>query len=277
MGLDVYLTRYEDKAAYDAWEAEADSAKSAICDRYRTGDTCDYDAAQPEIKAYDAAHPAPARVSIELDSARHPEHMFKIGYARSSYNEGGINSLLRALLGEGRDLYYVFCRKDDDAYESNATDWERVKVRAREVRGALEYAAESVGGCSVMKMTYGLGGNGPARSAADALRLWREELAKGPLGDRPGGFNCYGNAAGTFCMGREPMRVRAVILGSEPSLWAKLKGQGDQFEPVTYLVVEGDDGYRWQIQALEVVEEWADHMLAMPRDERAKHWLRWSS
>jgi len=54
---------------------------------------------------------------IELRSVRHPkEGLFKIGYFRSSYNPGGINTVVpRAISGNG--LYDIFSyNEDDNAY-----------------------------------------------------------------------------------------------------------------------------------------------------------------
>ena len=69
-----------------------------------------------------------SREKIEQDSKKHPEHMFKIGYFRSSYNGGGINSVLDSLGFGG--LYWIFDNKDQ--YEF-APDWEKSLKRVREV------------------------------------------------------------------------------------------------------------------------------------------------
>lgn len=48
---------------------------------------------------------------IKKDSKKYPEHMFKIGYFRSSYNSGGINHVLNDYGME--DLYWIFQVGDD--------------------------------------------------------------------------------------------------------------------------------------------------------------------
>ena len=61
---------------------------------------------------------------IEMDSKLYPEHMFKIGYMRSSYNASGFNSYIREIIGH--DLYWVFDVKDEYIIKP---DWEKAKIR----------------------------------------------------------------------------------------------------------------------------------------------------
>lgn len=57
-------------------------------------------------------------------SKRHPENYFKIGYFRSSYNEGGINNVLDLL--DLPDLYDIFEVEDSHEYYQKI-DWGRAK------------------------------------------------------------------------------------------------------------------------------------------------------
>lgn len=66
-------------------------------------------------------------VDVRLDSKTAPEHYFKIGYFRSSYNRGGINSVLANLEIPG--LYEIFDVGDDHGYEITV-DWDDALTRA---------------------------------------------------------------------------------------------------------------------------------------------------
>lgn len=75
---------------------------------------------------------------IEMKSRLHPNHYCEIGYLRSSYNSGGLNSVLRNVLGEDRDLYYIF--QPNNEYEFRP-DWKAALGRAKEIRDDLEMVA----------------------------------------------------------------------------------------------------------------------------------------
>src|SRR6478736_5285205 len=113
MGLDVYLYRYEVPLdVYAERKAAAEKLDEELAERIErevgfpidSEGKRDWKAATQEQKdAYFAkveqlraengldTHGEPAGLceKVEINSALHPEHMFKIGYFRSSYNEGG--------------------------------------------------------------------------------------------------------------------------------------------------------------------------------------------
>lgn len=57
--------------------------------------------------------------SVNMPSKKYPNHYFRIGYFRSSYNSSGINYVLRDRLGI--DLYDIFDAKDSGYYVE--PDW----------------------------------------------------------------------------------------------------------------------------------------------------------
>ena len=65
---------------------------------------------------------------IELPSAKYSEHMFRIGYFRSSYNDSGVNNILRQITGE--DLYDIF--QPNDEYRIYP-DWEEARRKTVEL------------------------------------------------------------------------------------------------------------------------------------------------
>src|SRR5690348_14525919 len=102
MGLDVYLKKYkepvaavlervkqyEDSPLHESEDEGAEGQLATLATELKLGEYGD-----------------PESEYIENNSAQFPEHMFKIGYFRSSYNSGGINSVLR---GYGiPDLYGI--------------------------------------------------------------------------------------------------------------------------------------------------------------------------
>jgi hypothetical protein len=83
---------------------------------------------------------------IEFDSDTYPEHMFKIGYMRSSYNSGGFNSVVSKLVGH--DLYWLFGVEGVDEYHVRP-DWKTAKVRV----GALIDQLKMDPGYNVMRIS----------------------------------------------------------------------------------------------------------------------------
>jgi len=62
----------------------------------------------------------------EIDSEKYPDHMFKIGYMRSSYNSGGFNSVVKKIVGH--DLYWLFGVEDVQEYVVRP-DWKTALIR----------------------------------------------------------------------------------------------------------------------------------------------------
>jgi len=75
---------------------------------------------------------------IEIDSSQHPDHLFKVGYFRSSYSSAGFNRILESTVGE--TLYSIFDVEnvDFDTYSWTFPIWPQVKEKAEEVKRKLE-------------------------------------------------------------------------------------------------------------------------------------------
>ena len=133
MGLDVYLTRYEDHAATQALEAEyTEKAEANWPEGVKYDDVPedqrdairDQNAAMAKSMGLgDWGDDQERTLTICLDSEIDPEHLFKVGYFRSSYNPAGINSLLRQLLGV--DMDDIFNPGDEYCFQPN---WAEVKA-----------------------------------------------------------------------------------------------------------------------------------------------------
>ena len=205
----------------------------------------------------------PGRRRIDLNSTKYPEHMFKIGYFRSSYNSGGINHVLRDMIG--KDLYDVFIHTDDE-YEF-APDWNDSKLHAEALLDAYRKKIAETGGVSVMEIRYGLKHNN-INSVQDALASWQKKLEERKSKENQG-FDSFGCLDGEFFM-KDPLKVVAIM----PGAGKRIFGNGD--EPRTYVLYKGDDNHRWYEQALEVVIETIDWVLEQ-KAPGSKFMLHWSA
>src|SRR5882672_9079589 len=125
MGLDVYLYRYnrtpaEVEKLETKWEKQLDALQIEVFgpggwEKASESQKDEYsrrsDALREVGKLDDDGLPTGSREQIEIDSTVHPKHMFKIGYLRSSYNDGGINRILQDRIG--RDLGDIFNPDED--------------------------------------------------------------------------------------------------------------------------------------------------------------------
>jgi hypothetical protein len=69
-------------------------------------------------------------------------------------------------------------------------------------------------------------------------------------------------------MGPEPLKVRAIMMGTK-------KGWASNHEPAAYLVYESD-GLEWYAQALDIVVETCEWVIAQPdREALYLHWSSW--
>src|SRR6185295_11284101 len=149
MGLDVYLYRYDvEKAVMDKLEKQYETASNKAWHfggkTYEQLTAAEKSQARATNKATalklgldkDGEHPG--KVKIEIDSALYPDHMFKIGYLRSSYNDEGINRVLR---NAGlHDLSEIFQPGERYAFRP---DWDEALARAKYVLDRWQLRQES--------------------------------------------------------------------------------------------------------------------------------------
>jgi hypothetical protein len=93
--------------------------------------------------------------TINIDSTTQPDHLFKIGYFRSSYNNAGINAYVNRLLCKP-GLYHIFPEGNDDSGFFRP-DWAGARARALEMAGAIEDISASEP--SVVYAIYETGGD----------------------------------------------------------------------------------------------------------------------
>jgi len=260
MGLDIYLNRYTMFSERCDAETERESAHEKIWDsthkkKSETMTEQERDTASKACEAYDATNPLPGSAeTIEIASAKYPEHLFKIGYLRSSYNDGGINRILRVMLG--KDLASIFA-VDGETYKVKP-DWSASLERARALLDEFNAHVETHGFYRVMTSRhnpYITSASLPTDEAA-ALKIFEgvNKTQKGSFGSRDGDFFLT-----------EELRVKAIIPGT-----TNLMGSAQ----CLYVVYEGD--HQWYRQALEIIVEMCEWVLAQPVDPAVEWVLHWS-
>lgn len=262
MGLDVYLHRFDDfddamrrERLYEAESEEIwsfggrgyDDLTDAEKDAARTA--TDAIAARLGLGKYGEGYSD----KVERPSAKYPEHYFKIGYFRSSYNESGINRVLRNL--GVPDLYAVFAV--DDGHEAYISpDWHDALERATAVLCGYNDAVARDGG-RLFATFVGDKIFQSAKSPEEAIQIYRRVAAE------PHGCGAFSNRDGDFWL-KKPLPILAAIPAEHYSRsGAYLIGRypaGD------------DDFYR---QAIEIVIETIEWVLAQPSPEQFK--LAWSA
>lgn len=259
MGLDVYLYRYEDldlsvrlneeyeRRSDAVWEEAMRGRKlEAVPESEREAARLRCEEIKRELGVDDAA---PERVELKPKTKLPKDHIFRLGYFRSSYNPSGINRVLR-VMGVS-DLNEIF-GTDGKEYRLRP-DWRACLDR---VDAAIEKFKYSRSGFSADEMMM-FEPCGDVTDDASAVAKFKEEMSKNKS------FGSYSNVNGHFFVDN-PLRVRAIILG---------RGYGGR--PAVYAVFDvEDDYYEWYLKALMVVRETIQYVLKQKDPE--KYVLHWS-
>ena len=280
MGLDVYLYHCPDRKTAKAIENEYEQRSEANWKEVGEFDKLTEKqqeavrkknhelavalevAGGPEEKFhYDGHHKSVTKV--ELPSKLYPEHYFKIGYFRSSYNSSGIERIL-GNLGIG-GLYEIF--EPNEEYEFTP-DWKKAHQRVNESIAEYEaHLAGIAGKYGIMKIGYNMfkKENSLPQNEEAAWQIFKKEVeGKDDLSL----FDWYSNGDGHFFL-KDPPKVVAAIPGVENIL-----GKA----PCVYLFYdkEREEGKKdWYLQALEIVREAIEYVLAQPDPQN--YYLHWSS
>lgn len=284
MGLDVYLYRCKNLEAAEEYNERQSEAHSKIYDSVRESLGLRGEDRMPQEiynervhkaqETWDAENPAPAdaeEVQVEIDSPTYPKHYFKIGYLRSSYNDGGINSVLSASIG--KDLGTVFGY--DGEYKFRP-DWKASLERAREIKAEYQAFLDKHGALKAMEV----GPNpfiGPGELPKDkkgVLEAFLRTQEQQKLFERPSDVkdkaNWFSNRDGHYFL-NVPIKVLGAISGVD---WSG--------RPTTFLVYrdealdsEDSNGKNWYLAALDITIETIEYVLAQP--DQADYLFHWSS
>lgn len=276
MGLNIYLKKCPDlmhaNAQEAAYEAESSKLTEALNSEFGFTDWKVFDTLPKERKdeywrvyrerqePLKAAHGIDdyshkSIETIEMDSTLYPDHYFKIGYMRSSYNESGFDSYAERL--GIYDLSEIFAYDSSDDYEF-VPDWQASKDRAI---SALKLLREKDCGYDVSKVSCNFLMDVEVTDEKVALVAFRKELES--WSKNPDGFESYENRSGLF--NRKGMTVFAVMPGVYEFMGRKM--------PCAYFVTKNDKD-NWYAKALEIVIETCDYVLAQP--DREHFYLGWS-
>jgi hypothetical protein len=262
MGLDIYLSHYsnyhQSKANEEAYEKMSENLYEAVQSvegkeltedsRKRITETLEKEAEKLGLDSWGCDETY--RTRVELDSKLYPEHMFKIGYFRSSYNDSGINRILKDL--SIPNLYDIF--PHDDEYEF-CPDWNHaldvVQQSIRMFKEDKGYRVETVSANmfapdQVMK------------NPAQALEVFNAKLGE------KNSYKWFSNRDGYFYLDKKGLTVHALMPG---------KDMLDR--PCTYAIYKIKDGNKSYLEALEIVKETIEYVLE--QKDPQSYYLRWSS
>jgi hypothetical protein len=291
MGLDVYLERYEDFELARALEKRYEEGSEAL---WNTVDKKYEDMTQEEKDGISAQAKELAESlglgewgtfeqgveKVKIKSAKFPEHMFEVGYWRSSYNDGGVNNVLRGTIG--KDLYYVTFGNDSDSKEYYIQpDWEAAQKRLVEVQGLFDAYIRDYGfrAMQISLSPFVDPGELP-HSAEDAVALFNQQADRWKEGAP---LRAEHHAAGKMAMGSWYSSRDGHFFfndefdedgGGDLAVVGAIPGIGTLGTPSVYLIYKPTD-MDWYQQALEVVGETFAYVLAQP--EREKFYLAWSA
>lgn len=265
MGLDIYLSYYknyakskENESAYESfsdnlWEAVKEEEGEELCDKTKTRIKAILDKKAEELGLDEYGCDITYETRIEKNSEQYPEHNFKIGYFRSSYNSSGINGVLRDL--NIPDLYDIFEPGDEYEFSPN---WNYALSVVQESIQLLKkdkgYRVETISANMFAP-------DDVAESPRQVLEIFNGEsksLSKGKSG-----FKNFTNKAGHFYLDSKGLQVHALIPGKD-----------FMNRPCTYAVFKLKDGNKYYLQALEIVKETIEYVLAQENPQA--YYLRWS-
>lgn len=253
MGLDISLYQCANPQAHTAWEEQRELASEKEAPPGQNGN---WDAYRAFMDRWEQEHPDPAEeISIEIASKVYPEHLFKIGYLRSSYNNGGIERILGNTTGKG--LHWIF-DTDGEEYVVHP-DWGSCLTRAREARDAYDAYVKAHGALRVeavagnhFKPDHG------ATSDEEAMKMFLAQKARHAPGTPPGNYSCLD---GHFWFA-DPLTILAAIPGTSFG------------ERGVFLIYDDTSSSTWYLQALEIVAEMSEWVLGQP--DPPTYYLHWS-
>lgn len=196
---------------------------------------------------------------FEKQSEKHKDHLFKIGYFRSSYNEGGFNNVMLNLLGKDYTLNGILRPSSTDG--AAYVDWDTAHKRALRALYALKASILADDGLYTAHSIWLSLSESSKSSPGDAINKCRREVDRWENTTQK--TSGYYNSDGEFYP-QKPLEVYAIVSGvsaigmSTLFLIEKLK----------------QDDAEWYVQALEIVVETIEYVLAQP--DKEDYTLEWS-
>jgi len=258
MGLDIYLKRYENFEATRAAEAKYEEESNKI---WEEGGVKYDDMTEEEKESRRSRVNANAEAlglnkwgtdeinveSIEEPHPDYPDHYFKIGYFRSSYNNSGIERILGNM--GVPTLHEIFSVDSEEYYIQ--PDWVKslanVNSAIEKLKAEPAYRVRAVG--------PNIFSEPKVNSDQDAMEIFKERLKKGD------NYN-YSCSDGEFMIA-EPEKIVGLIPGYTHVL---------RKSPCVYVVTESDN--TWYVEALEIVKATIEYVLS--KENINQYYLHWS-
>jgi hypothetical protein len=277
MGLDVYVylepastrqsekdkcKRYEDASTeiwdqYPKYQQMSDDQKDEARDRVQ---------AVADELGLDKDGCSTLQERVELNSELYPEHMFKIGYFRSSYNGAGTNAVLKKIgIPELQELFEV--GDEYNVIPDWNKAWENCKTAIEQFKQFLD-SEDSKYQVDVHNFFNFI--ETEETSPEKTLEIFMEHINRNKDAE-DGSFLSYSNKEGLFYLkGKEIKMLRLV---SKPPIMAGLGG-GIDLHMVTDSKMEDDSStYDWYLQALEICKETCEYVLKSDNPEDfTMHW-----
>lgn len=260
MGLDIYLYRYNNFAATKEKEKKYNEYSEGLwTKKYEETNDQERELIRTKSKQFacdlgldEWGDDKEGKICIEENSTKYPDHYFKIGYFRSSYNSGGINSILKNLKVPG--LYEIFNPNDQYCFKP---DWDDALKKVKKSIKLLDTKGNFRVEC-ISPNEFRNPNEYEAKDTTSAMDLFNKEVQRNAEGG-------YSNINGYFYGKGE--NVLAVIQGTTITII------GGHLIPCVYVVFDGEN--QWYRQALEIVQETIEWVLAQP--DKDKYYLHWSS
>ena len=272
MGLDVYLYRYDNFEATKQAETEAAEFLAKAWDvgvPYDAMTETQKEAARAACKEFYEAKgldewgsDEKGKRRIEIDYPSSPDHLFKIGYFRSSYNDSGIDRLMRMAIGE--TLGSLFDVSDDYVVQPN---WAASLARTKSALERWKAVVAEHGAWSVSRINSPLlfDDRKEGITSADQAMAKFLEVRSRSIGNASAMLS-FSSSDGDFYLAEKPPVFRGFLYGQ-----ASLLGRS---APCIYAVSEFT-GIEWYWTALEIVAETCRYVLNAPDPER--YYLHWSA
>jgi len=194
------------------------------------------------------------RERVEIVSKIHPEHQFKIGYLRSSYNGAGLNSVLREL--EIPDLFEIFAVVNEGYFVE--VDWDASLERITEALEKFQMFLNSPEAkYEVIELSFF------TESQEKETRKDTLEKFMSIINDKTS-FSNFSHKSGHYFL--DGVNIKAVRL---------LPSGGRLGISTVHLVADSkEENYFWYKEALEVTQEMIEYVLntGSPED----YFLGWS-
>jgi len=273
MGLDVNLYHFKDfekakeledkysEVSESIWEKAGDDKKfddMTEAERKEAREKCSNLKKTLGLDKYGGVK---SKTEIRINSALYPDHYFKIGYFRSSYNSGGINSVMEnfGLF----TLYDIFPEASFGGSYYITPNWEEAKARVADTLGRFKILLGSKAARYDATWIQNSPHTTKVESAKEALRKFHERRKKWKKEKTP--FDSWVGRDGYFSL-KEPLKVAAVMQGTSYS---------KMFKGVYLIHKVPKNRFEWYYHALEIVEETIQYVQKHPKP--GKYVLGWSS